>query len=38
MYLTFVFYLPEDGHMGGRNMYDVIVKFIHIGPCIVNRI
>jgi hypothetical protein len=25
MYLTFVFYIPEDGHMIGRNMYEFIM-------------
>jgi len=25
MYLTFIFYIPEDGHMIGRNMYEFIM-------------
>jgi len=28
MYPTSVFYLPEDGHLDGQNMYDVIVYII----------
>jgi hypothetical protein len=27
MYLTFLFYLPDDGHMVGRNMYEVNVQY-----------